>query len=164
MLAQRNSKLTELPEPMQHWKCPILKKWPPRGHGSHCFALYILFSPWTRLLGTRGNTPTWTRGESRILHRKQITRVPSSDVWRCYVFKIACWNAYIANARRFVLCPINNCFARDAKFNVYSRYLNEFGLVISFEVIFNISVTYYTFNIYVLIFNIDLVINIITLR
>jgi len=47
VLAQRNSKLAELPEPMQHWKCPILKKWPPRGHGSHCFALYILFSPWT---------------------------------------------------------------------------------------------------------------------
>lgn len=56
----------------------------PRTHESHCFALCILFSPRTRPLGTRGNAPTRTRGESRILHRKQITRVPSSEVWRCY--------------------------------------------------------------------------------
>lgn len=51
---QRNSELTELSEPMQHWKCPILKKWPPRGHGSHCFAVYILFNPWTRPLKVHG--------------------------------------------------------------------------------------------------------------
>lgn len=70
---QRNSELTVLPEPMQHWICPILKKRPPRGHGSHCSVVYILFNPWTRLLGTRGSEPTWTRGELRILHRKQIT-------------------------------------------------------------------------------------------
>jgi len=82
---QRNLELTELPEPMRHWKCPILQKWPPRGHG-HIVPRCTSFSirGHVRLVHAATYVAARTRGESRILHRKQITEAQSFDVRRCY--------------------------------------------------------------------------------
>lgn len=127
MSGQRNSELTELPEPMQHWKYPILKKWPPRGHESYCSVVYILFNPWTHLLGTRGCVPARTRGESRILHRKQITKVQPFDVRRRYVLRdylrprrAGTYSSLTADARTSFL--FHRCFIYSDKRLVYILY------------------------------------------